>query len=76
MLDDLEAAVGGFGIWGANGQARGVFIAHGVEGAEAVFGSVCFYFEVVRDGFAFRPIAKDHFVFGVFELEALQHAKF
>jgi hypothetical protein len=40
MLDNLEAAVGVFGIWGAGGQARGVFVAHGVEGAQPVFGSV------------------------------------
>jgi len=71
--DDLEAAVGGVGIGGAAWQARGVFVAHGVERAEAMFGSVSFYFEVVGDGFAFWPIAQDHFVFGVFELEALQH---
>jgi len=45
--DDLEAAVGGVGIGGAAWQARGVFVAHGVERAEAMFGSVSFYFEVV-----------------------------
>jgi len=41
----------------------------------AVFGTVRFDFEVVGDGFAFRPIAKDHFVFGVFKLETLQHVE-
>ena len=37
-------------VRGAGGQARGVFLARGVEGAEAMFGAVCFNFEVVGDG--------------------------
>jgi hypothetical protein len=44
-------------------------------GAEAVLSSVRFDFEVVGDGFAFRPVAEDHLVIGVFELEALQHVR-
>jgi len=73
--DDLEAAVGGVRIGSANGEARGVFVAHGVEGAEGMFGAVRFNFQVVGDGFAIRPIAEDHFVVGVFELKVLQHGK-
>ncbi len=73
--DDLEVAVGGVSVGSAGGQARGVFVAHGVEGAEAVLSAVRFNFEVVRDGFASFAVAEDHFVFGMFELKATQHTE-
>ncbi|HJS99271.1 MAG TPA: hypothetical protein VJ756_09275 [Terriglobales bacterium] len=73
--DDAERSVGSVWIGGTGLQARGVLVAHRVKGAEAVFGSICFNFEVVGDGFAFRPVAQDHFIVGVFKLEALQHVK-
>ena len=60
--DDLEAAVGDVAIGGASAEARGVFVAHSVIGAEAVFGSVRFNLQVVGDSFAFRTVAKNHFV--------------
>jgi hypothetical protein len=72
-LYDLESSVGGVGIGRTRGQTRGVLVAHGMESAKVMLGPVRFNFDVIRDGFAFRPIAKDHFVVGVFELEALQH---
>ena len=58
---------------GTRGQARGILLAHGVEDAEAVLGTVQFHFQVVGDCLAFMPVAKHHLVAGVFELEALQH---
>ena len=72
--DDAERAVGSVGIWGAGGQPRGVFVAHSVEGAEVMLGSVRFHFQVVGDGVASWPVAKDHLIFAVFKLETLQHA--
>src|SRR5512135_1340972 len=71
--DDLEAAVGRSRVGGSCRQARGVFVAHGVESAEVVLGAVRLNFQVVGDGVASFAVAEDHFVFGVFELEALQH---
>jgi hypothetical protein len=44
-----------------------------MKGAETVLGAVGFNFQVVGDGFAALAVAQDHFIFGVFELEALQH---
>jgi hypothetical protein len=46
-----------------------------MEGAQAVFGSVRLGFQVVGGGFAVLPVAKDHFVFGVFELKTPQHGE-
>ena len=66
-LDDLDAAVGRSLGRGARGQARSVFLADGVEGAEAVVGAVGLNFQVAGDCPAFRPVAKDHPVFGAFE---------
>ena len=66
-LDDLEITVGC--PWGARGQVRGVFIAHRVKGAEAELGAVRFNFQVVGDGVAALPVAKDNFLFGVFKKE-------
>jgi len=41
-----------------------------------MLGAVLLDFQVVGNGFAVLPVAEDHFVFGVFKLEALQHVKF
>ena len=73
--DDAERAVRKGWVGGARGQARSVFVAHGVERAQSVLGAVRFYFQVVSDCLAFRPVAQDHFVIGVFELEAPQHGE-
>jgi hypothetical protein len=72
---DPKAALWGFRVRVAGRKASGVCVTPSMEGAQAVFGSVRLNFEVIGDGFAFRPIAKDHFVFGVFEQEALQHGE-
>ncbi len=71
--NDLEAPVGPSRVGGTRRETRGVFVAHRVECAEAVLGAVRFDLQVVGDGLALRPVAEDHLVFGVFELEALQH---
>ena len=75
LLYDLEAATWGFRVRAAGRKASAVCVTLSMEGAQAVFGAVRLNFEVVGDGFAFRSVAKDHFVFGVFELKATQHTE-
>ena len=74
-LGDLGSAVWGTKVGRARGQAQGVDLTPRVKGTEGMFSSVVLDLKVVGGGIALRPVAKDHFVFGVFELEALQHVK-
>ena len=73
--DDLDAATWGFRVRVAGRKASGVGVTLSMESAQAVFGSVRFYIDVFRDGFAVLPVAEDHFVFGVFELKTPQHGE-
>jgi hypothetical protein len=74
-LDDPERAVGELAVGVARHKASGVCVAFSVESARSVLAPIVFYFEVVGDGFAFKPVTEDHFIVWVLKLKTTQHTE-
>ena len=73
--DDPQRAVGKLAVGIARHKASGVCVAFSVESAKSVLAPIVFYFEVVGDGFALKPVAEDHFIIRVLKLKATQHTQ-